>query len=39
MICGLLKIQQDILKKLLAKYGVIGLDELQHNGQLMMDCY
>jgi len=42
MICGSLGMQHDVLdmlEKLLSEYGAIGLDELQHNGQLMMDCY
>ncbi|WP_432412500.1 PepSY domain-containing protein [Rasiella sp. SM2506] len=42
MICGSLAMQHDILdmlEKLLAENSTIGLDELQHNGQLKMDCY
>lgn len=42
MICGSLAMQHDVLdvlEKLLAEHSTIGLDELQHNGQLKMDCY
>ena len=42
MICGSLAMQHDILdvlENLLSEYTKIGLDELQHNGQLKMDCY
>jgi sulfite reductase (NADPH) flavoprotein alpha-component len=42
MICGSLAMQHDILdmlEKLLTENSKIGLDELQYNGQLMMDCY
>lgn len=42
MICGSLAMQHDvldILEKLLAENSTIGLDELEHNGQLKMDCY
>jgi len=42
MICGSLAMQHDVLdmlENLLSEYTKIGLDELQHNGQLKMDCY
>jgi len=42
MICGSLSMQHevlDMLEKLLSESEAIGLDELQHNGQLRMDCY
>lgn len=42
MICGSLAMQHDVLdvlENLLAVNSAIGLDELQHNGQLKMDCY
>ncbi|SDR99951.1 sulfite reductase (NADPH) flavoprotein alpha-component [Gillisia sp. Hel1_33_143] len=42
MICGSLTMQHDILdvlEGLLAEHSGINFDELQHNGQLKMDCY
>lgn len=42
MICGSLAMQHDILdvlESLLNGHNIIRLDELQHNGQLRMDCY
>lgn len=42
MICGSLAMQHDVLdmlENLLSESNSIGLDELQHNGQLKMDCY
>lgn len=42
MICGSLAMQHDVLdmlEKLLSESNSIGLDELQHNGKLKMDCY
>jgi sulfite reductase (NADPH) flavoprotein alpha-component len=42
MICGSLAMQHDVLdvlENLLAEHSTISLDELQHNGQLKMDCY
>jgi sulfite reductase (NADPH) flavoprotein alpha-component len=42
MICGSLAMQHDVLdvlENLLAEQSAISLDELQHNGQLKMDCY
>jgi len=42
MICGSLAMQHDVLdvlESLLAEHAAISLDELQHNGQLKMDCY
>lgn len=42
MICGSLAMQHDVLdtlEKLLAENSTIGLDELEYNGQLKMDCY
>lgn len=42
MICGSLAMQHDILdvlERLLAEHSAISFDELQHNGQLKMDCY
>ncbi|SCX99011.1 sulfite reductase (NADPH) flavoprotein alpha-component [Nonlabens sp. Hel1_33_55] len=42
MICGSLAMQHDILdllENLLKNNTTIGLDDLQHNGQLKMDCY
>jgi len=42
MICGSLAMQHDVLdmlENLLNESNSIGLDELQHNEQLKMDCY
>ncbi|AFU68686.1 NADPH-dependent sulfite reductase flavoprotein cytochrome subunit CysJ-like protein [Psychroflexus torquis ATCC 700755] len=42
MICGSLAMQHDVLdvlESLLAEHSATSLDELQHNGQLKMDCY
>lgn len=42
MICGSLAMQHavlDLLEQLLEEHTAFSLDELQHNGQLKMDCY
>jgi sulfite reductase (NADPH) flavoprotein alpha-component len=42
MICGSLAMQHDVLdvlESLFAEHAATSLDELQHNGQLKMDCY